>query len=65
MAEYIFHADPIGAGLYQYTLIGELVRCEDCKWYRFAECRNKNGLVVACDDGYCKYGERRADDGNL
>lgn len=33
MSNYIIHSDPIGNGEYQYTLVGELVRCKECIYY--------------------------------
>lgn len=33
MSEFIYQADPIGEGQYHYTLVGELVRCEECIYY--------------------------------
>lgn len=59
--DLIYSADPIGEGQYHYTLVGELVRCGECKWYRYEECSLMRGLVVACDNDYCSYGERRED----
>lgn len=65
MAEYIYRAEPIGEGQYHHIFIGELVRCGECK-HRYLEndvwvCQF--GLMIV-PNGFCNYGERRADDGN-
>ena len=73
MAEYIYQEDSIGEGTYNYTLVGELVRCEKC--IHWQETDFVDGLGYGeCDNGvikksvwtnetwFCKDGERRADD---
>lgn len=39
----------------------EVVRCKDCKYADFGECTHKLGLIVADDENYCSYGERKDD----
>lgn len=69
MAEYIYSVDPIGEGEYSHTLVGELVRCKDCKWgdwytaldgNRYCYCLETDRGGRTAED-YCSYGERRAD----
>lgn len=40
----------------------EVVRCKDCKWCSMGECEHKLGLIVANDENYCSYGERKGGD---
>lgn len=72
MAEYIYSADPIGEGEYSHTLVGELVRCGECKW-RFKDrwgwyCENDSAdpyertRPVEDNNWFCADGERRADE---
>ena len=57
--------------------IVEVVRCKDCKWYykhiaNYDYCCHKNPdgrwaqnfAVIARDDDFCSYGERKDGDGN-
>lgn len=39
----------------------EVVRCADCKYAKMGECEHKLGLIVANDENYCSYGERKDD----
>ena len=68
MAEYIYSADPIGEGQFQHTLVGELVRCGDCKFFNphNMECEGI-GKWFGLDNewganDFCSKAERRADD---
>lgn len=42
-------------------VIGELVRCKDCKWFNDYEvaCDLLTGLVSSNSDDYCSKGERK------
>ena len=44
----------------------EVVRCRDCKWlYDEMDdycCRSHRGLARICENSFCSYGERRAND---
>lgn len=40
----------------------EVVRCKDCIHFLTPHgCGHIDGMVTAIDDGFCSYGERRAD----
>ena len=44
-----------------YELVGEIVRCRDCKHlYKDGECPLRTWFTHTEDD-YCSYGERRED----
>lgn len=42
-----------------------VVRCKDCRWQNISRksgrniCGRENGLILADDNNYCSYGERR------
>ena len=45
----------------------EVVRCKDCKYFYHdradrASCELVCGMVLANENGFCSYGERRAED---
>ena len=44
--------------------IAEVVRCNDCKWWKDCHCTNINGAmgVVENPDWFCAAGERMAND---
>ena len=54
------YTDGIGYENVLGEVVGELVRCKECKWYKQSEsfCENGNGLWQAGDDCFCSYGER-------
>jgi hypothetical protein len=56
MTEYIVAYDT------DLTVKGELIRCKDCRFQNMGECEHKLGLLVANDENYCSYGEKRTDD---
>lgn len=64
MSNYIVYSECIGEGQYHYTIVGELVRCEECKWWGDIGCAIR--IVDESDkpkaDDYCSFGERREDD---
>lgn len=65
MAEYIYSADPIGERQFQHTLVGELVRCGECKYREmytpsWSYCPHLERTVT--DSFFCGDGKRRADD---
>ena len=37
----------------------EVVHCRDCRYENTGECEHKFGLLVANDENFCSYGERR------
>lgn len=37
----------------------ELVRCKDCRFQNTGECEHKFGLLVANEENYCSYAERK------
>ena len=39
----------------------EVVHCRDCRYENTGECEHKFGLLVANDENFCSYGERRED----
>ena len=39
----------------------EVVRCEDCKHYRTSGCAMDTYAFDVVEEGFCSYGERRAD----
>lgn len=41
-----------------------VVRCRDCKWCNMGECEHEFGLLVANDENYCSFGERKDGDGS-
>lgn len=65
MAEYIYRADSIGEGQFQHTLVGELVRCGECKHREiytpsWSYCLHLDRTVTNLF--FCADGERRVDD---
>ena len=66
MAEYIYRAEPIGEGEYSHTLVGELVRCEECiygqRCGRHIITAVRGGQTFYRSVSFCSNGERRADD---
>lgn len=68
-AEYIYRAEPIGEGEYSHTLVGELVRCGECEYWRqvdseFGRCAGgyMNKDMRTSETWFCAGGVRRADD---
>ena len=37
----------------------EVVHCRDCRYENTGECEHKFGLLVANDENFCSYAERR------
>lgn len=66
MSEYIYQADPIGEGQYHYTLVGELVRCEECAYGqrcgRHIITAVRGGRTFYHSVSFCSNGKRRADE---
>lgn len=66
MSEYIYQTDPIGEGQYHYTLVGELVRCEECVYEqscgRHIITAARGGQTFYRAVSFCSNGIRRADD---
>lgn len=67
MSEVIVRYSDNGYGNVSGEIVGELVRCKECKYERDGEefmwCEHPNGLdsIVKPDD-YCSYGERKSDE---
>lgn len=69
MAEYINRdeaLDSVSWDTEAYTAINmldtvEIIRCKDCKWNNMGECEHFLGLLVANDENFCSYAERRDD----
>ena len=40
----------------------EVVHCRDCRYENTGECEYKFGLLVANDENFCSYGERRKEE---
>lgn len=38
---------------------GKVIHCLDCRYENMGECEHKFGLLVANEENYCSYGERR------
>lgn len=52
-------------GVIKQEVVGELVRCADCKWWREETdhtCRKWGGASPRNANGYCDDGERREDE---
>ena len=62
MSEYIYRAEPIGEGQYHHILIGELVRCGECKFFVDEGMYFEQNIITQFEHFYCYHGERRADD---
>lgn len=66
MAEYIIRETGYPGTLKQ-EIVGELVRCRDCRHYRtnttvgFPHCEILK-MFIATDDWFCAYGERKTDE---
>lgn len=63
MSEYIVNETGYPGTLTQ-TIVGELVRCRDCKWFHEHEMENPfcgQGVFLNYPrrDDYCSYGVRR------
>lgn len=37
----------------------EIIHCRDCRYENMGECEHKFGLLVANDENYCSYAERK------
>ena len=72
MAEYIMKSNPIlEADGTPLEVVGELIRCKDCKWYgradkrrfyRGMDCLQNRIDTIIPDKDYCSRAERRSDD---
>ena len=40
----------------------EVVHCRDCRYENTGECEHRFGLLVANDENFCSYGERRKEE---
>ena len=68
MSEYIVRETDCGLATKQ-EIVGELVRCEDCKWYDMSKCMvtTEMGHHYVCrvhsyrpvPEDYCSQGERK------
>lgn len=59
MSEFIMREIDCGLATRQ-EIVGELVRCKDCKWHEDNFCGNYNVIGFGNDD-YCSLGERKDD----
>lgn len=52
-----------GTTTHKFENIGRLVRCKDCKWYRYhnKQCV-KGGHHGTKSDDFCNYGERKQEE---
>lgn len=59
--EYICRLVSHGNGVYEYEPTGtELVRCRDCKYWRYDDCQNdSHGYCPTNENDYCSRGERK------
>lgn len=51
--------DPEGNVSLKSKIVGEIVRCKDCKYYVANECRHPRAMVFTEDNDFCSYAERR------
>lgn len=61
--EIIVRYDDKQSFIYGNTLgevVGELVRCKECRWwnYEMSGCKRNPSVVAWRDDDFCSYGER-------
>ena len=67
MAEWIVKAETIGDLVEGcYTIVKELIRCRDCKYYKkgsddVSYCYKHDDDILWQDDDYCSRGERRTE----
>lgn len=61
MREVIMRYSGSGEDLHDLKRVGELVRCENCTWFRNNDCINLQGLMLPDVDDYCSYGQRKED----
>lgn len=47
----------------------EIVRCKDCKYFEQGNdgcnCNSIDGMIGPTENGFCSYGERRGEDGEV
>lgn len=60
MAEYIIKVGE--EGYEKPTVIQELVRCKDCKWYGYYSCEMGGISWMRDGNGFCDRGERKDGD---
>ena len=61
MAEYIIKVGE--EGYEKPTVIQELVRCKDCKWYGYYSCEMGGNNWMRDGNGFCDRGEREGREG--
>lgn len=63
MSEYIVR-ETAYPGAVKQEVVGEIVRCKDCKWRDEPGCalRIVDESDKPKDNGFCSFGERRTDD---
>lgn len=59
MTEVIMRYDGTGEDLHDLRKVGELVRCENCTWFRNNDCINLHGLMLPDVDDYCSCAQRK------
>lgn len=57
--EYIYGIAQDKNGAPYLFNIGELVRCKDCRWYKYDSYCSKTEDREIDADNFCSYGERR------
>ena len=62
MSEYIVRETGY-PGVVKQEVIGELVRCKDCKYWDSVSWYCPDVARRLYPDGYCHWGERKDDDG--
>lgn len=61
MSEYIVRETGY-PGAVKQEIVGELVRCKDCKYWRVDDCKNdKHGYCPISENDFCSRGEREDD----
>ena len=59
MREVIMRFSGSGEDSHNLERVGELVRCENCTWFRDNDCINPLGMMLPDVDDYCSYGQRK------
>lgn len=59
MTEYIVR-ESVYPGTIKQEIVGEIVRCKDCKYREGSAC--DYSAVYVRPNGYCQWGERREDE---
>ena len=64
--EEIYINDKVGSNNYrpitEAKIIGDLIRCKDCRWDAGEGMHCANNIMVQFDHFFCYYGEREEDE---